>query len=178
MPGGTVLDNEEKENLATSGQGYLGKVGLLPRCGTPTDSDAALLRRSRVSACPFAFATNGTLCTPPGSRDTTPCRVGHRPSDSSASMICYACYQRGHFMPACTFPVRNGQIIIDDYEAVTAEEKTRVLSASYEEVKFIKIYLTQVPASSKVDVVPPNGVPSVTPEVEPSLVGTDPASKN
>lgn len=36
------------------------------------------------------------------------------------------CYQRGHIVPTRTFRIRDGSKIIADYEALTAEEDTRV----------------------------------------------------
>lgn len=94
--------------LAMQGQGYR-KYGLPPYREVPTP------------------VVHGTV---PGSNPTRP---GW--NTSSRPAICYGCYEDGHILPESKMPISNFPKVADNYEKLSADNKSRVPKTHYEIAK-------------------------------------------
>ena len=49
--------------------------------------------------------------------------------------ICFGCYQHGHILPDCKFPISDFPKIVENYEKLSADDKARVPKTHYEMAK-------------------------------------------
>ena len=51
-----------------------------------------------------------------------------------STYICYSCYTKGHFATDCTMPLRDFRKLLINFEALSLQEKQRVLKDFYDMV--------------------------------------------
>ena len=55
-------------------------------------------------------------------------------------LICHSCYEKGHASPDCLLPWRDLGCIVTNYERLTADERTRVPTNSYERAQVARAH--------------------------------------
>lgn len=84
-------------------------------------------RPRQVRPPPIAYSQGIHQTARPGWKDARP----QVPGSPRKTVICHACYGRGHYSPDCPLTVRQLYEVIRNYEALSVENRNRVPNTAY-----------------------------------------------
>ena len=120
----------QDEGLYLAGDGDTDTLSSIPTSYLPSTSTGSV-NQAQVEAILLAMQAQGRFRP----RSPSPRRGNPGGNPVAKPPICFGCYQHGHILPECKFPISDFRKVVENYEKLTADDKARVPSTHYDIAK-------------------------------------------